>query len=201
MRASVVATLGALVLGCSPAVDPSGLVDVVETRPDAPPIAPFTECVVTTAREPASRAAHVPVCSALEHPRHPPGGGPHYGTWADFRVYDQPVPWGFLLHAMEHGGVVLAYRCDGSCPDVVAALERIRSEREDPACRARGGDNRIIVVPDPELEVPIAAVAWEQLYLATCLDEPSLGAFVDAHYGRGPEDTCAPGAALDPWCP
>jgi hypothetical protein len=198
-RALVV--LGALLgLACSPAVDDSGLVDVIETRPDAPPIAPFTECVVTTAREPATSAAHVPTCSALEYPRHPPAGGPHYGTWADFGVYAQPVPWPFLVHSLEHGAVVLAYNCPEGCPDVLAALERIRAEREDPACRARGGDNRIVVMPDPELEVPIAAVAWEHLYLATCLDEGSLRAFVDARYARAPEDTCAPGASLDPWC-
>lgn len=193
--------LGAFfVPACSGPAGSSGLIDVEQTRPDAPPIAPATECVVTTGRAPASNRNHVDVCSELDFDVYPPPSGPHYGTWADFAVYDTPVPWGFLVHSLEHGAVVLAHNCEGSCPEVLAAFERIRAERDDPLCREHANGSRVIVVPDPALDVPIAAVAWEHVYLATCLDEDSLAAFVDAHYARAPENLCAPGASA-PSCP
>ena len=172
-------------------------------RPARPPLAPFDECVVTTYREPAASAAHVPVCSELPLTSHPPTGGEHFGTWAAFGVYDAPIPWGFLIHSMEHGAVVLGYRCEGACPEVVAELVAIAEGIDDPRCRGEAFPRRVIVAPMPDLEVGLAALAWEHAYLATCLDPPSLRAFVDARYGRGPEDTCFAGAdrAADGWCP
>lgn len=176
-----------------------GLTNVVVTRPTAPPIAPATECTVTTAEADGRLSQeHVPSCSELTHPYMPPTGGPHYGIWADYRVYDTPVPWGFLLHSMEHGAVVLAYDCPTGCPDVVAELTAIADEVEDADCEA--GDNRMIVAPVPSLGVPIAAVAWGHQYKATCLDGASLRAFVEAHYGRAPEDLCGSGVDVSSFC-
>ena len=62
--------------------------------------------------------------------------------------------------------------------------------------------SRFVIVPEPDLPVAVAAVAWEHVYTATCLDLASLQAFVDAHYGQAPEDTCAPGVDLsaEGWC-
>lgn len=199
MRQGALVALAALALACAGPAE-TGLVDVMETRPDAPPIAPATECVVTTGRAPASDATHHPPCSDLDYPIHPPPGGPHFGQWADFGVYDQPVPLGFLVHSLEHGAVVLAHNCVEACPDVLSAFEALRADRDDPSCREHPNGSRVIIVPDPTLEVPIAAVAWEHLYLATCLDEPSLRAFVDAHYAQAPEDLCIAGVAA-PACP
>lgn len=189
-----------------PRVDAGGIVDVTTTMPSSAPIAPSSECRVTTWREPALSAAHVPACAELDYPHHPPSSGTHYGAWADFGTYDAPVPWGFLVHAMEHGGIVLAYDCPEGCADVIAALEAIVADHgTDPACASHPtADARFIITPDPALEDgSIAAVAWEQAYVATCLDEPSLRAFVEAHYAMGPEDLCAAGleGSAGGWCP
>jgi hypothetical protein len=75
--------------------------------------------------------------------------------------------------------------------------------RRDPGCPDHPRGNRVIVVPDPLLETPIAAVAWEHVYLATCLDAPSLASFVDDHYAMSPEDLCFPGFSPTDgvWCP
>lgn len=202
---SVTSLAALLALGCASSPPSDGLEDVIETRPDATPLAPHAECVVTTGSAPADSAAHVPVCSELDYPLHPPAGGPHYGVWADFAIYEDPVPWGFLVHALEHGAVILAHNCEGECPEVRAAFERIHAERDDPGCRTHPNGSRIIIVPDPTLETPIVALAWEHVYQATCLDEPSLRAFVDAHYAQAPENICAPGMNAErttsAWCP
>lgn len=172
-------------------------------RPLRDPIAPFDECTVTTYREAALSRDHQEPCSTLELQSEPPTGGAHYGMWAAFGTYAAPVPWGFLIHSLEHGAVVLAYRCDTACPEVVAELQAIADGIEDPLCRGEDVPHRVIVVPMPDLDVAIAALAWEHGYLATCLDPPSLRAFVDAHYGMAPEDLCVPGVdrAAEGWCP
>lgn len=176
------------------------------TRPSRPPIAPFAECTVRTAHDVIAGAGHIAACDAIAYPYHPPSAGAHFGQWADFGVYTAPVPWGFLVHAMEHGAVVLAYNCaaDADCDAVRAEYASIIADHGlDPMCRIEDDPSRFIVVPDPALPVPIAAVAWEEVYLATCLDPPSLRAFVTAHYGMAPEDFCTPGVDLSKtaWCP
>jgi len=172
-------------------------------HPDAEPIAPYAECTVTITDEPATSAAHVPACSELAFGAYPPSSGTHFSSWAAFGEYDAPVPWGFLVHSLEHGAVVLAYRCETECPELVAGLRAvIDAHGDDPVCRLEDGP-RFVLVPDPDLEWPIAAVAWEHRYVATCLDPESLGAFVDEHYGQAPEDLCVPGVdrSADGWCP
>ncbi len=182
--------------------DGGPLVDIMESRPAAMPLPGETECVVTTAREPATSRDHVTPCTEIDYPVHPPTSGPHYDRWADFRVYTQPVPSGFLVHSMEHGAVVFNYDCPSGCPDVLAAFDAIMADHGiDPSCD--GVDARFIVAPDPDLDTPIAVTAWEHLYTATCLDEESLRAFVEAHYGQGPEDLCGrgfDGEARSDWC-
>jgi hypothetical protein len=191
------------VVGCDgPVTTTTTHLDEVTIHPAATPLPPHTTCSVTTYREEASSRDHLEACSDLELISVPPAAGPHYGQWADFRTYDAPVPWGYLLHSLEHGAVVLAHACEGDCPEVRAELEAIAADREDALCRD-GPTARIIVVPAPDLDVPIAAIAWGHVYLATCLDPPSLRAFVDAHYGNAPEDLCVPGVDLSAagWCP
>lgn len=177
--------------------------NVVISRPDAEPIAPATECSVTTYREPALTRDHVDPCAELSLQSMPPTGGAHFARWAHWGMYDSPIPWGFLIHSLEHGGIVLAYDCPSGCTEVVAELEAIASERDDVVCRDEDSRARFIVVPMPELDVPVAALAWEHGYLATCLDTDSLRSFIDAHYAAAPEDLCAAGVDLsdDGWCP
>ena len=176
------------------------------THPLAVPIAPFTECAVTTATDVISGAEHLVPCAPIAYPFLPPSSGPHYGSWAAFHTYAAPVPWGYLVHAMEHGAVILAYHCaaDVDCDPVRTEFAAIITDRGlDPVCRAEDTPQRIIVVPDPTLAVPIAAVAWRNVYTATCLDPVSLRAFVEAHYAMSPENFCFPGVDLSAtsWCP
>jgi hypothetical protein len=176
------------------------------THPVAPPIARFVSCRVTTATDAISGAEHHLPCDTIDYPYHPPSAGPHYSQWAAFQTYTAPVPPGFLVHAMEHGAVILSYHCatDADCDPVRAAFATIVADRGlDDVCRDEDTPQRIIIVPDPTLTVPIAATAWEHVYTATCLDEPSLRAFIDAHYAMAPENFCFPGVDLSStgWCP
>ncbi len=157
---------------------PPGVKNVVVTHPTP-------TCTVTTedAADDTVRD-HIDVCAAVHYPHNPPMTGKHYPIWADYRIYDQPVPWGFLVHSLEHGAVVLAYNTDD--PSVPAALKDLYDTASvDVLCATLGRRARLVVVPDPDLDVTVAASAWGSHYKATCLDEASLRAFIDAHYGEG----------------
>ena len=103
---------------------------------------------------------------------------------------------------MEHGGVILAYNCEADCAEVVTELQAIADSIDDPLCTGEVLPQRIIIVPMPDLDVAVAALAWERGYVATCLDPPSLRAFVNEHYGMAPEDLCFTGVDLSAggWC-
>ena len=193
--------LALLVSGCAlthDAIDDAGgpvPVDGGVTFPDAMPIAPDTQCSVALVDAVGQTGGHVDPCTPIGYPTSPPMGGTHYSVWAAFRAYDAPVPHGFLVHAMEHGAVVLYHRClPSECPDLVADLRDIADTTDaDPSCSSTLARNRIIVVPDPTLDVPVAASSWGHSYKATCFDEPSLRAFIAAHYAMGTENFCSAG--------
>jgi hypothetical protein len=196
--------IGALLVATLASCASGGRTDEIVTHPAATPIAPFTECTVYTAREASEAAMHVAPCSDLGYDV-PPFGGPHYSQWAAFGSYDAPVPWGVLVHAMEHGAVVLAYRCEpgAGCNAIRGELESIVAARTPDALCRGDAPIRYVLAPTPDLEWPIAVLAWQRIYSATCLDRASIEAFFDAHYGRGPESTCADGVDLSSvgWCP
>lgn len=173
-----------------------GLTDVVVTHPDLPPVDGSDTCTIETADWTPDSAQHVPVCTPLQYATNPPAGGAHYPYWAEFGVYTSPVPHGYLVHDLEHGAVVLSWNCADGCSEVPAALASIAAAMpQDPLCD-EAVRTRMIVVPDPDLDVPIAAAAWGHLYRATCLDVPGLTAWVRAHYGQSPETLCAQGISV-----
>jgi Protein of unknown function (DUF3105) len=186
--------------------DDAGLHAVTITHPAAAPLPPATTCEVEVGTAALGTNAHVILCSPLTFDTKPPSHGDHYAIWADYKVYDAPVPWGYLVHDAEHGGVVIAYRCDTPCPDLVATLRTfIDNQQVDPLCARKLARHRFVLVPDPTLDVPLAAVAWGQVYRATCVDLPSLAAFVEKHYGSklAPEAHCDDGTDRSAvgWCP
>jgi hypothetical protein len=146
---------------------------------------------------------HVEVCSELSPHTNPPTNGPHYEPpyWAQFGIYDEPIGDGFLLHGLEHSAVALLYNCDlvesagGSCEDLVDELVAFdEAYPEDPKCTSV--PHRLYVIPDPDLDVPFAATAWQGHLKGQCFDADRVREFVDDHYGQNYEDICYDG--VDP---
>lgn len=190
----------ALVVACSDddgAADPHGSGDAAarDSGRLAAPLRPDASCPVVIDTPELLPSPHVPEGSALQFNSNPPASGAHFPVWAAFQEYDQPVPRGYWLHSLEHGAIVLLYKCDqpGGCPSIVEGLRQVRDSvqtdpRCDPAVRVR-----VVITPDPELDVPVAAAAWGWTYKADCLDVPTLQAFARDRYAQGPENTCAAG--------
>lgn len=136
---------------------------------------------------------HAPEGTGLVFATNPPNSGTHYPVWGKWGEHSEILGRGYYVHNMEHGAVVLLYRCDTPCPDTIAQLEQImNSQPADDICFGTI-KNRMILTQDPLLDVPVAAAAWRNIYRAPCVDAPSLNAFVKKHYGNGPEVTCSEG--------
>jgi hypothetical protein len=152
-------------------------------------------CLVTVESPEILPSPHIGNETPAQYNSNPPSSGPHFAVWAAFKEYDKPVDRRYLVHSMEHGAVVIFYKCDdaGACPQIAAARAAAAAVPDDPACSGQGARVRVIIVPDPLLDVPLAVAAWGWVYKAQCVDRPTLEQFVREHYAQGPEDLCAAG--------
>jgi len=140
--------------------------------------------------------AHVAVCSVLSPGSNPPSSGPHYGTWAAFRTYATAIPRGFWIHSLEHGAVVITYNCPEGCAADVQAIEAmIAALPAEPLCQQTSQTvrTRVILTPDPKLDVRFAASSWGFTLRSDCFDSAAFRAFVLAHLGNAPENFCSDG--------
>ncbi len=108
----------------------------------------------------------------------PPAGGDHLAQAAAAGAYDSgPVPAdGNLVHALEHGFIVLWYK-PGISADDLDGLLTIADEHSDAT----------LVVPRPSLDVPIAATAWHKRLLCPSFERDTLVEFVEGYRDQGPE--------------
>jgi len=153
-------------------------------------------CAVSVEQWSLGKGNHLPIGTDITWPSNPPSSGPHYPIWAAFQEYSSAVPRGYYVHDLEHGAVVLLSNCalvSGDCTPVLNALRAASASLpDDPKCST---DIRVrtVITPDPLIQQPIVAVSWGYIYRAACVDQPSLNAFVAAHYAQGTEDLCAQG--------
>lgn len=143
---------------------------------------------------------HVTECIPLVYSTNPPCAGHHYAAWADYLEYAQPIPTGYWLHSVEHGGVAMLYGCDPAadpaCADMLGDIRAYRDALpQDPDCAAPT-KNRSLLLPYPELGTAFAAVVWGHYLRAECFDADLVTALIETYYGRSYEDTCV--AGFDP---
>src|SRR3989344_5669458 len=55
---------------------------------------------------------HVPVGKEMTFNSNPPTSGSHYAEWTRAGVYDQPKEDGYLIHSLEHGYIIMHYKCN-----------------------------------------------------------------------------------------
>lgn len=162
------------------------------------PIKPAAACDVTIDAPVLLPALHVPEGSVITWNSNPPSSGTHYPVWADFKEYDKPIERGYTVHDIEHGAVDLFYRCDllptgTDCETIKAGLREVRDSIPTDDLCVSDIRVRVVIAPDPLLDVPVAAATWGWTYKAACLDLPTLKQFANDHYKQGPENFCNPG--------
>ena len=119
-----------------------------------------------------------------------PVSGNHWGAWAAWgQDYPEAIKRGFLLHNLEHGGLVYSYNCDG-CEQVHDDLLSVANDV---------GAQRQILTPDPTQPTRYAVRAWRWGYLSNSFDKATMLSFAKARIRHGREDIDAdPPIPFDP---
>lgn len=109
----------------------------------------------------------------------PPTSGPHYPNWAEWGISDKALPVEFVIHNMEHGGVIIFYNCE-KCDDLVKNLKTLTEE-------LRKDYPKIILTPNKDIDAKIAIASWGWYEKYQNFEPEKIRAFVDAHYDHAPE--------------
>jgi len=108
----------------------------------------------------------------------PPAGGDHTSEAAGAGIYtsDRVPSDGQIVHALEHGFIVLWHR-----PDLDE--QRLTQIRE----LAQEHPGEVLMVPRLSLETPVAATAWHVRLLCGDIEVDTLERFVTTFVDEGPE--------------
>lgn len=143
---------------------------------------------------------HVPNGDRVRYTNCPPASGKHYNTpGGPIRggVYgpdERTAPQGWI-HNLEHGAVVLLYKCPGpACePAGQEALEALLARwPNSPVCKTPPGTTTPIFTRFDEMSSPYAVLVWNVVLPLQSLDEAAILAFY-AGWGErfNPEPQCA----------
>ena len=94
----------------------------------------------------------------------PPTSGKHYQVPPPLMIYDEPVPQWILLHALEHGNVLVQYGDKVSAKDSDGPA---RGRAEPPAART-------LMAPYPKLGKRVVYTAWQRMLSCTGFQKDAL---------------------------
>ena len=127
---------------------------------------------------------HVSQGTPITYDSYPPTSGSHWPVWARWGVSQDPVPEEVFVHNLEHGGIVLLYKCATPCPEVTRQLEEVF--RTLPP--SKYGHVKVVLSPNARLRTRFALLAWTRLDEFDQLDRERIARFVRAYQDKGPED-------------
>lgn len=150
---------------------------------------------------------HVPIGTEVHYPTNPPTVGPHYADWIRAGVYTEVKDDRNLVHSLEHGYVLMFYRCnttgriwttDNASESAQIASPSGQLDTQDQCSQRKSqleaiynkkGQKKLIVAPRPNLETNFALSTWQYLDKFNDFDEKRITDFIDAHLENGPERT------------
>ncbi|MCC5614017.1 DUF3105 domain-containing protein [Nostoc sp. CHAB 5836] len=123
---------------------------------------------------------HIEVGKLFSYNSNPPTSGPHYPYPAPWGIYIYPPADEFLVHNLEHGGVIISYN-----PNQIKGQELVQLWQQARSLSKFNG--RIIVTPRLNLDTAIALTAWNYLQKLDRYSYTAVQVFYDTHISRGPE--------------
>lgn len=129
---------------------------------------------------PSEGRVHVAVGTVVDYQTDPPTSGNHYPDPQPGGFSSQPVAAEFLVHAMEHGGVIIYYDPTVITPDQQGALTTLANQH-------LGIQSQVCVAPRSDTTHPITLTAWTHMLQLAAYDAGSIQGFLNAFLGRGPE--------------
>jgi hypothetical protein len=145
--------------------------------------------------------SHVNVGDSVRYASCPPASGSHYNATGEgpipARFYGKDeavVPQGWV-HNLEHGGMVVLYRCgpNDACDDTTLQPLRglVGSLPPSPVCKIPAGEISPVIARFDQMSTPYAAVVWDRVLLLDKLDMSAiLGFYQDAAERTNPEAQC-----------
>jgi hypothetical protein len=123
---------------------------------------------------------HVPPGTQVVYLSDPPTSGSHYGEFlVEGGFYTTAVDPAYLVHSMEHGGVVIYYS-----PAVTAAQRDYLKELAD---QHPGRYSQVVVVPRNDPTYPTILTAWTRRLRLSTVDTARIEGFTTLFLGQGPE--------------
>lgn len=114
----------------------------------------------------------------------PPSSGGHFGSPANWAIYDYEANDKFFIHNLEHGGIWIAYRSNIS-QEALAQLKQFVEKY---------GGSKLVMTPRSANDADVAIVAWARVYKFNLEGEKlssdqleKMNTFYRAYKNRGPE--------------
>lgn len=164
-----------------PTLDWKGLIEpfiVTTFESPLPGLAPGT--ILPGTHFPDLGQQHVPVGTPVTYNSNPPTSGSHYPYPAGWGIYKNPPADEFLVHNLEHGGVIISYN-----PNQIKGqeLEQLKAQ----ARTLSKWNPRVVVAPRQNLDTAIALTAWGYLKTLESYNPEVVKLFYDTYIARGPE--------------
>ena len=127
---------------------------------------------------PSEGGGHLRPGQSVTYRSNPPTSGIHAPQWTVPGVHSDPQSSTRLVHALEHGNIVIYY----DRPDP-AAIKTLKVW----AGLFRGQWSGIVLTPRPGIGKAVVLTAWKRIFRLDPLDAAAAAAFIDRYRGRGPE--------------
>lgn len=138
-------------------------------------------------------------CPPASGKHYPSPGGPIRGGF--YGTNDKTVPEGWV-HNMEHGAIVLLYKCPGdACNEAgQSAMEALVARwPNSPICNIAPGILTPVITRFDDMPYPYAALVWDMVLPLQTLDEQAIFSFYAAYAERfNPEKQCSAPSASPP---
>ena len=146
-----------------------------------------SETLMSVQQFPSDGDRHVGDSREISYAQSPPLSGPHYNTATEGGFYQEPQPAGHLVHALEHGAVVIYY-------DENAMSESTRTSLKGFASTHTGTWRSVIVVPNTNesADSEFVLTAWRHRMYMDSYDAQTVFEFLSEFLGRGPENPVRP---------
>jgi len=144
---------------------------------------------------------HIQIGEKVDYNSNPPTSGNHYEDWTRPVVSDTVKDDRNILHSMEHGYIIMWYKCPGVGPSITdqpteATTSASGSEGD---CKQRKdqlstiftdkGEKKLIIAPRADLDTNFAVSAWTRLDKFNDFEQKRIEQFISAYRNQGPERT------------